>query len=118
LDAPSQWRVIVSPEGYLHPSGAAHAILALHLEDTRFVKTLTLAEGVFAYLFEGTGATRSVAALSVTPGHAEYALPDAAGVKLVDLFGNPLTPGEQLGDNLVYASATRSVAELEGALRR
>ncbi|MFQ5810752.1 MAG: hypothetical protein ACE5JM_14145, partial [Armatimonadota bacterium] len=88
LDAPSQWRVIVSPEGYLHPSGAAHAILAWHLEDTQFVKTLTLAEGVFAYLFEGTAATRSVAALSTTPGHAEYALPDAAGVKLVDLFGN------------------------------
>ena len=117
LDAPSSWRVIVSSEGYLHPSGAAHAILAWHLEDTRFVKTLTITDGVFAYLFEGATDTRSVAVLSSAPGHAEYVLPDVPGAKLADLFGSRLRPGQPLGDTLAYLSAAAPVAELEKSLR-
>lgn len=117
LDGTSEWRVIVSPEGYLHPSGAAHGILAWHLEDTRFVKSVPVREGVHAYLFEARDGSRSVVALSGMPGHEEYLLPRAPGLEVRDLFGNALDPGAPLGDTMVYLSAKGGASELEALLR-
>jgi hypothetical protein len=112
---PAPWRVLVEDDGYLHPSGVAHAHLAWLLEDTKYVKHVEPAPGVFAYLFEGNG--RAVAVLSSQPDHAAYAVPAAPGVQTTDLFGNPLRAGEKLQDNLVYMSADK-LSRLEQALKR
>jgi len=32
-----------------HPSAAAHSTIAWLLEDTKFIKTMTLTDGVYAY---------------------------------------------------------------------
>jgi hypothetical protein len=117
LEARPNFRAIVTPEGYLHPSGAAHAIMAWHLEDTRFVKVVEVAKGVFAYLFEAKDGSRSVAALSPTPGHADYAVPVAEGITSRDLFGNPIPPGRPLGETLAYVTTDGRVDSLEAALR-
>jgi len=117
LDGMSNWRVIVTPEGYLHPSGAAHGILAWHLEDTRFVKGVAVREDVYAYLFEAKDGSRSVAVLSGKPGHGEYRVPRADGVEARDLFGNALAEGEALGDTMVYLVSGRPAGELEKLLQ-
>jgi hypothetical protein len=92
----STWRTLVTEEGYLHPSAAAHSAMAWFLEDTKIAKSVSLAEGVTSYVFRGAG--RTVTVLSPQPKHAVYSLP-AAGY---DLFGNPLPKGAPLGKNLVY----------------
>jgi hypothetical protein len=88
-------RVLVTEDGYLHPSGAAHSAMAWFLEDTKFVTASTPAEGVTAYRFQGAG--RTVTVLSPKPKHAPYAIP-AHGY---DLFGNPVPTGQALGRRLV-----------------
>ena len=112
------WRVLVTPEGYLHPSAAAHSAMAWLLEDTRFVKRLTVCKGVTAYLFEGAG--RAVAVLSPMPAHADFTPPRGRGVEVLDLFGNPVPKGRPLGSRLVYLSApgkAEKVAKLLGAAK-
>ena len=47
----SSWAVLVTPEGYLHPSAAGHSEMAYELEDTVFVRRFEPAKGVYAYLF-------------------------------------------------------------------
>ena len=65
---PVDWTTLVTADGYLHPSAAAHSALAWLLEDTEFVRCVTLADGVYAYLFRGPA--RSVAAITSAPTHA------------------------------------------------
>ncbi|MGQ9730461.1 MAG: hypothetical protein ACUVX8_04235, partial [Candidatus Zipacnadales bacterium] len=117
LGFPSNWRVIVTPEGYLHPSGVAHGILAWYLEDTRFVKTLPLQADVTAYLFQARDGSRSVAVLSGHPGHREYTLPRVADLRVADLFGNPLSEDAQLEDTLIYLSIDAGIERLEALLK-
>lgn len=104
------WRVLVTDEGALHPCGAAHSAMAWFIEDTEFVKTLEITEGVYAYVFEGS--ERAVAVLSSKSGHAEFSIPQEDGVHIADLFGNPVEPGSKLGDNLVYLWTSRSKEKL------
>jgi hypothetical protein len=94
--AGNAWRALVTEEGYLHPSAAAHSAMAWFLEDTKMAKSESPAAGVTSYLFKGAG--RTVAVLMPQPKHAAYTLP-AAGF---DLFGNPLAKGSPLGNTLVY----------------
>jgi hypothetical protein len=93
---PSFYRVLVTDEGYLHPSGAAHSAMAWFLEDTKPVKSYAPADGILAFVFQGAG--RQVTVLSPQPRHAPYAVPTGA----YDLFGNPLASGEAFGKTLVY----------------
>ena len=95
---PSSDRVLVTDEGYLHPSGAAHSAMAWFLEDTKAVKSFSLAEGVEAFVFQGAG--RTVTVLSPRPAHAAYAVPAGA----YDLFGNPVAAGQPLSKTLVYVT--------------
>ncbi|MCY3023297.1 MAG: hypothetical protein NTW87_30330 [Planctomycetota bacterium] len=103
LGPKSEWRVLVTDEGYLHPSAAAHAAMAWLLEDTRFAKSSVVAEGVTAYFFEHKD--RAVAVLSPAPNHAPYAPPHGKEIEVTDLFGNPVKDGEPLGATLVYVTA-------------
>ena len=109
----SEWTALVTAEGYLHPTAAAHSALAWLLEDTHFVKRTEPASGVDAYLF--TGAGRSVAVLAGKPPHAAYTIPHPTGATVTDLFGNPVPAGTRLTDELVYLAAPR-LDELEKGL--
>ena len=109
-----EWTTLVTAEGFLHPSAAAHSALAWLLEDTKFVKRVTLAEGVYAYLFSGPN--RAVAAITSGPTHAAYKLPAAAGVQLLDLFGNSLAAGTAIDDHVHYVQCDAGLAKLQAAL--
>jgi len=110
----TQWRVLVTEEGQLHPSGCAYSAMAWLLEDTHFARRLQLADGIYAYLFAGKG--RSVAVISSAPAYADFTIPQPAGVSVTDLFGNPLPVGSKFNGQLVYLSAEKSADELEAAL--
>lgn len=108
------WTTLVTAEGYLHPSAAAHSALAWLIEDTNFVKQVTLADGVYAYLFSGPN--RAVAAITTGPTHAAYKLPTATGVQLLDLFGNFVAPGTAIDDHVHYVVSNAGLAKLQAAL--
>lgn len=113
---PSAWMACITDDGAPHPSAAAFSAMAWELEDTRFVKTIEVAEGVYAHLFEGEG--RSVAALTSARKWGRYAMPQEAGLTLHDLFGNPLPAGSSFEGRVVYIGREGSVAELEGRVRQ
>ena len=112
---PVSWTTLVTAEGYLHPSAAAHSALAWLLEDTAYVRRVTLAEGVYAYLF--AGADRAVAAITTAPTHAAYSLPTAEGVELQDLFGNPPSPGTPADGCVRYVLCPDGLEALETILQ-
>jgi hypothetical protein len=109
-----QWSVLITADGFLHPEAAAHSTLAWLLEDTRYEQTATLAQGVYAYLFSGKD--EAVAVLSTGPTHAAWRLPQAAGLQLLDLFGNPQAAGAALGDHLTYAVCPAGLGKLKQIL--
>jgi hypothetical protein len=111
----SNWRELVTDEGALHPSGAAHSALAWYLDDARFVKTLDIADGFHAYLFESSD--RSVAVLSASHGDTEFTIPQQEDVYAADLFGNPIAPGAVAGDTLFYLWTPKDVETLENMLQ-
>ena len=111
----NQWSVLVTPDGYAHPSAAAHSTLAWHLEDTTFREMVEVAEGVYAYLFEGQG--RTAAVLSSKEKFGEHVIPDPPGLSAEDLFGNPLPANTGFGGKLVYLSRRGGLAELKAALK-
>jgi hypothetical protein len=117
--AGGEWRTLLTDEGSLHPAGAAQAALAWHLEDTRFVRVIEPAKDVFAYLFEATDGSRSVAVLAPRPAHAAYALPGGDDIERADLFGNPLPADAPLRTTLVYVTrrGAASADALERAIR-
>jgi hypothetical protein len=109
-----QWTTLVTAEGYLHPSAAAHSAMAWLLEDTDYVKRVPLAEDVYAYLFSCPA--RSVAVISTAAKHAPYKLPKSSDVQRLDLFGNPLPPGAPLDDHLSYVVCSAGLTKLQSAL--
>jgi hypothetical protein len=110
--APASWTVFVTQEGSLHPSGAAFSAMAWHLEDTRFVKYVPLAEGVWAAVFQGEG--RAVAALVREPGSPAFKVPALAGATARDLLGNPVDAGTPLDEKLVYLTVRGETAAFDG----
>lgn len=109
-----EFTTLVTVDGYLHPCAAAHSALAWLLEDTKFVKRVTLADGVFAYLF--AGGDRAVAAITSKPTHIAYVLPAAQGLQLLDLFGNSPAPDEAIDDHVHYALCNAGLEKLQAAL--
>jgi len=110
----SGWRVLVTQEGYLHPSAAAHSAMAWHLEGKRFSKHVDLGGGVHAYLF--AHGQEAVAVLSTAPKFDDYEIPRNPRIKATDLFGNPVEAGETLTDKIVYLSTSAGVHHLERVL--
>ena len=109
-----EWTTLVTAEGFLHPSAAAHSAVAWLLEDTKFVKRVTLAEGVYAYLFAGPN--RAVAAITSGPTHVAYKLPTAAKVQSLDLLGNSVAAGAAIDDHVHYVQCDLGLAKLQAAL--
>ena len=107
------WSTLITADGYLHPSAAAHSACAWYLEDTAFVKHVTLADGVFATLFSGP--ERAVAAITTAVSHSPYVLPKM-GVQCFDLFGNPMALGTAGDDHVHYVVSQAGLAKLQAAL--
>jgi hypothetical protein len=105
-----QFRAILTEEGSLHPSGTAYSNMAWHLEDTNFVKGLTLTEGVYAYIFEGKN--KAIAVISPQKEHKEYMFSFEKNIQIRDLFGNPFTEECKLEDTLVYIKIEGSAEKL------
>ncbi|MBN2451754.1 MAG: hypothetical protein JXR77_15305, partial [Lentisphaeria bacterium] len=101
---PKQWNVFTTDEGWLHPSGTAHAHLAWLLEDLRFEQRLDPGGGIHVYLF--AGAERAVAAVSSGPDWQPFALPAVPGATWTDLFGNPVSEGTAFAGRVVYAEGS------------
>lgn len=94
-------QVLMTEEGYLHPSADALSALAFFLEDTTYVSYQQMIPGVHAYHFTGT--SNNVTVLVTSPGpRADYYLPNDPMVEYFDLFGNPLASGILMGDTLVF----------------
>ena len=108
-------RALVTEEGYLHPSGAAHSAMAWHLEGRRFVELVTVADHVHAFIFQGR--STAVAVLAPDPRQrASYRLPQAPGVAIRDLFGNPLGRGDPIGRTVVFVLGPTTVKGLRRIL--
>jgi len=90
--------------------------MAWYLEDTKFVRLLTLADGVYAYLFDGKD--RSVAVLSAKYNHAEFNIPQNDDIYASDLFGNPIASGAILGDTIVYLWTNKGIEAIESILQK
>jgi hypothetical protein len=112
----SPWQVLVTPEGYLHPSAAGYSQMTYELEDTQFVRRIGLAKDVYAYLFEARDGSHSVAIIAPQHGHAPYSPRAGADGALRDLFGDPVPAGQALGDTLVYVAAPVKADVLAGRL--
>ena len=111
----AKWSVLVTPEGYLHPSGAAHSALAWLIEDTRYARTVQVSENVWAYLFQGHG--RAVAAICPSATDTGYTLPKHPSIRYLDLFGNPLHDRKVMGYT-VYAVIEEPASWLAEQLQR
>lgn len=108
---PKQWNALTTDDGSLHPCGAAHSAAAWHLEDKVFRKRLDPVPGIHVYVFEGQD--ECVAAISSSLPGAEFALPRSEGLRLEDLFGNPLSPGVPFTGTVIYASTRKGIGWLE-----
>jgi hypothetical protein len=111
---PMDWSTLITADGYLHPSAAAHSACAWYLEDTTFVRCATLADGVFAYLF--TGPAGAVAAITTASAHGPYALPKSTEVRCFDLFGNPVSSGTAGDGRVHYVVSAGGLEKLQAAL--
>ncbi len=112
LGTPSEFNVLLCTDGYPHPSLAAHSNLAWHLEGRKFVKAVTLAEGLYAYLFAGKDQT--VAVISGRPGcQPYYRLPAVKGLTVSDLFGNPLPDRSVYTGTSIFAESRMAPEVLE-----
>jgi len=80
--------ILVTPDGQLHPMGAAHSAYAWLLEGRKYLKTLPLEEKAYAFVFEGRG--KAVAALSGNAGCAPMKIQIPDGAEAYDIFGNAL----------------------------
>ncbi len=109
-----EWTTLVTADGFLHPSAAAHSALAWLLEDTSFVNRVTLADGVYAYL--NSGPNRAVAAITTAPTHAAYKMPAAADLRLLDLFGKTVPAGAAIDEQVHYVECDAGLAKLQAAL--
>ena len=96
---------------YPHPSLAAHANLAQHLEGREFLKAVELGDGIYAFVF--VGRDRTVAVISGRPGCAAYRLPVAEGLEIRDLFGNPLPQGASYRGTLMFVETAMAADAME-----
>lgn len=114
-DGSGSFRALVTEEGYLHPSAAAHANVAWLLDNARFVRRMELPGLVYAYLFEGDD--RRVAVLVGGPEHRESDIPRTAGGQVLDMFGNPVAEDVKLGRYPVFiVTPVADGAHAEGRL--
>ncbi|MCK6490611.1 MAG: hypothetical protein L6R48_20345 [Planctomycetes bacterium] len=106
----SKFTVLVTHDGYLHPSGIAHANLAWQMGGKRFVRSHELAPGLWAWLFEGGGEALVALSSVSTPARRTTLALNGPG-ELLDLFGNPPAGEAAFDGSMWYAVAEGVGAE-------
>ncbi|MDR3709811.1 MAG: hypothetical protein P4L33_16060 [Capsulimonadaceae bacterium] len=109
-----KWRTLVAADGSLDPTGAAFSTVAWLIDGLSFDRRMTLAPGVFAYIFAGNG--RTVAVLSTAPAHSPYAILPPVGTQALDLFGNPVNGRIAANENVIYLLSATPAGKLEKQL--
>jgi hypothetical protein len=105
---------LVTDDAYVHPCGAAHSAMAWELEDTRFVKRVEAAKGVYGYIF--SGANRTVVAITGAAHYERFVPPALSDMAVRDLFGNDVGGGQSFEGRVMYLDTTHPAAEVEAAL--
>ena len=113
LLTPPYFPVLLGADGYPHPSLAAFSHMAWLLEDRKFVKCVPVGEKVWAYLFEGRGAT--VAVISGEK-NGRFTFKPVEGLELTDLFGNRVIGKSDYRGNLLYVTSSLPSSKLERIL--
>lgn len=87
FDEPGDWRVLVSPDGQLHPSAAAHAVFARLVDGKRFDRAVDHGDATSFFFIADNGETTVV----FIPRPGQAATPPLNGSRnaAIDLFGNP-----------------------------
>ncbi len=104
--------ILVTPDGQMHPNGAAHSAFAYFIEGRKFVKTLPFGES-YAFIFEGRGG--AVAAISGNKRVKTRKIAVPAGAKAFDLFGNPAEKALSFDGKVCYL-LFKNAADAEKAL--
>lgn len=112
----SDFLTLLGGDGFADVSLAAHSNLARQLEDKKIVKAVEIAGGVYAYIFAGKDQT--VAVISGRPGCRACPLPQAEGLTITDLFGNPLPAKPMYKGTLIFVSAAVSADAMENLFTR
>jgi len=113
----SDWAALVTPDGALHPSGAAHSALARFIEGRKFVKSMPAGKEAWTVLFEGADGAVAALSGSVKENPVSISVPDEA--EAFDIFGNPLEDKFDFDGSVVYlsfkdlAAAEKGLAKLE-----
>ena len=101
--------VLLTPDGYLHPSGVAHSNFAWLIEDKKFVRVREVSPGIYAFLFRG--GDRAVVVLSSREDKVSFPIPTIGGADVLDLYGNPLPANSTFTGHLVYLAGQGTVAD-------
>lgn len=112
FDNGRKFRVLLSEDGYLHPSAAAYSAMTRFLEDRKFVRTVEVRSDLLAYLFQGKDSWTIV--MCPRPGRkAEGATYPVrfTGMESYDLFGNPLSQESTDRQALYYLLFPKSAEE-------
>lgn len=108
-----RFRVLLSEDGYLHPSAVAYAALARRIDGRPFVKALQLTPETRAYVFadrSGEGWTAVLIPRAfATP--STVSLKDAGELRVDDIFGNPLPPGAPAPRGVFFAGGDGAFAD-------
>lgn len=111
---PGSFRSAVTMDGAAHPSALGRASLAWHVDGLNFVELTEIADGVFAYFFEGDG--RAVAVLCPRSPSDSFSLPEAPDLSYTDLWLNPVAAGKKLDGATHFASTSGNVPKLKSLL--
>lgn len=104
---------LVGPDGYPHAELAAFSNLAWQLEDSTFVRRVPLSDAVCAYLFQGKGTATAVIS---GQRNGRLDLPNAAGLAVRDLFGNPVQGVPRFVGHLLYIRSAGNTDDLQKLL--
>jgi len=106
------FQLLLSGDGYAHPSLAALSAFAYLAEDAKFVKYVELQPGVFAALYQRADGSSFAAICGKRQARAEITCkaPDA---KAFDLYGNPISFPVQYKGLLEYVTSSVDAETLE-----
>jgi hypothetical protein len=104
---------LVGPDGYPHVELAAFSNLAWHIEDSTFVRCVSLSDDVCAYLFQGKHTATAI--VSGQP-KGRLDLPSAQGLAVRDLFGNAVHGVPRFAGRLLYIRFAGNAEDLRRRL--
>jgi hypothetical protein len=106
-----RFRLLVTEDGFPHPTGVAMSTVAWNLEDTKYRESVeTSNQKATAYVFDGR--ERSVAALLPRPGILmPVPKPNDSDIQVEDIFGNP-PKGTVTNSTLFFRGSRKEIDRL------